>query len=111
VCHRRRHRRELASQVGHDAQAVPAGSLLVTRPLGDVGPSAMASYIETRTRHDWWYLTSEVLEQGVAASQPHPLAEVIRGRRLARRPEELVFCEEPSRVIGADGRSIASWVG
>jgi hypothetical protein len=78
--------------------------------LGDVGPSEMASYVETHGRGDWWYPTSEFLHQGITASRPHRLAEVLRCGRLAKRPDQLVFGEQASRVVDGQGRAIGAWV-
>lgn len=76
--------------------------------LGPVGPSAMATYITRHTR-DWCYLTSEFLEQGAAASEPCRLADLLRGHHLSKRPDQLVFKEQSSRLVDAEGRPMTVW--
>jgi endonuclease YncB( thermonuclease family) len=78
--------------------------------LAHAGPSAIASYLQTHATRDWWYPTSEFLEQGAAASEPHPLADITLGGRLSKRPDQLVFREQPSRLIDAHGRAVAPWL-
>src|SRR5260370_41502564 len=77
--------------------------------VGDVERAALTSYFEKHTGGDWWYATSEFLEQGVAAATPHRLAELVHHGRFEKRPEEIVFKERPSRVLAADGTPINSW--
>jgi hypothetical protein len=77
--------------------------------LGNAAPATTANYLTTHTTRDWWYPTSEFLEQGPAASEPHRLAEIIQDQRLSKRPDQLVFNEEASRVMGADGGPLGGW--
>ncbi len=76
---------------------------------GEVGRSALTSYFARRASQDWCYSTREFLEQGAAASTPHRLADLVRGHRFVKRPADIVFKEQPSRIVGADGRAIRSW--
>lgn len=56
---------------------------------------------------DYFYLTEEFLEQGAAASQPRRLSEFLYSDGFFELwPEDLVFQESGSRVIGPGGATV-----
>lgn len=63
-----------------------------------------------RKRQYSFFLTDEVLDQGVPASATYFLSDFfsINGR-FTLKPEDLVFREESSRLVGPDGKKIVVW--
>lgn len=56
------------------------------------------------------YLTSDFLAQGAAASPHHFLHEFVAADgKISKHPDELVFAEGSSTLIGPDGKKITDW--
>jgi hypothetical protein len=59
------------------------------------------------TTKDEFHLTDDFLEQGVAAAEIHTLDEFInQNGKFALAPDEMVFREKPSRLLGPDGQPV-----
>ncbi len=53
------------------------------------------------------FLTKEFLKSG--PKNPHTLAEYFSGGAFGLRPEDMVFHEDPSTLIGPDGQPVTAW--
>ena len=59
------------------------------------------------TTKDEFHLTDDFLEQGVAAAEIHTLDEFIdQNGKFRLAPDEMVFREKPSKLIGPDGQPV-----
>jgi endonuclease YncB( thermonuclease family) len=61
------------------------------------------NYLRSKRSSDSVHLTEEFLTQGAAAAPVHYLDEFVQGGVTTVWPEELVFREKPSRVVGPGG--------
>jgi endonuclease YncB( thermonuclease family) len=56
------------------------------------------------------YITKDFLEQGVYSAPSHLLSDFLKpGGVFTVKPTELVFKEEPSRLVGANGKTVNRW--
>jgi len=58
---------------------------------------------------DQFFLLTEFLEQGESASPLHRIEEFIKNNTFGKGPEELVFREDPSKLVDAGGQIITDW--
>ena len=71
----------------------------------------------TKERFDRWlathpdavHLLDDYLEQGAAAAPIHQLHDFVKASRFTRDPFSLVYREDPSKLIDADGKTITKW--
>jgi endonuclease YncB( thermonuclease family) len=64
------------------------------------------SYLRSKRSSDTVHLTEEFLTQGASAAPVHFLDEFVQSGYVTVWPEELVFREKPSRVIGPGGAPV-----
>lgn len=64
------------------------------------------SYLRSKRASDSVHLTAEFLTQGPAAAPVRFLDEFVQSGFVTVWPEELVFREKPSRVVGPDGEPV-----
>jgi len=56
------------------------------------------------------FLTDEFLEQGPYAATEHVLNEYLKSDgEFALQPEQVVFKEKPSKLVGPDGKPVTDW--
>ncbi|WP_169747227.1 thermonuclease family protein [Edaphobacter aggregans] len=65
------------------------------------------TYLRSKRSSDAVHLTGEFLSQGAVAAPLHFLDEFVQGGLTTVWPEELVFREKPSSVIGAGGGPVS----
>ncbi len=70
-----------------------------------IEPGSFFTYLVKR--RDALFLTSEFLRDGPNAAPPHFLSDFLQtGGRFTLQPDEMVFSEKPSHLIGPDGKLI-----
>lgn len=122
----------LQSQIGKlDLKLVFRGKGAALEPSADVGPVLMPKLFRrlcTWTIHrkvgaeknsfkdflaapsNTCYLLSDFIDNGIFAAVPHKLSEFLTsGGKFTRLPQDLVFKEDPSRLVGPDGKEIITW--
>lgn len=67
------------------------------------------SYLRSKRSSDSVHLTSEFLSQGPSAAPVHFLDEFVQSGFVTVWPEELVFREKPSTVVGPGGAPVTSF--
>ncbi len=71
----------------------------------------------TKERFDRWlashpdtvHLLADYLEQGAAAAPIHHLHDFVKASRFTRDPFDLVYREDPSRLVDAKNKTITKW--
>ncbi len=64
-------------------------------------------YIKSGT--DQFFLRKEFLEQGTSASPLHRFEDFIKNMTFGKGPEDLIFREDPSKIVDAGGKIISDW--
>lgn len=62
-----------------------------------------------KTGKDQFFLLTEFLEQGESSSTLHKFEEFIKNNTFGKGPDELVFREDPSKLVDASGQIISDW--
>lgn len=79
----------------------------VYRRAGIVTKKFLQYLIETR---DDFFLTEEFLEQGQSAATLHFLGDFLQANgKFELEPEDMVFREKQSKLVGPDGEIITTW--
>jgi endonuclease YncB( thermonuclease family) len=58
---------------------------------------------------DQFFLRTEFLEQGESASPLHRLEDFIKNNTIDKGPEDLIFREDPSKLVDPSGQIISDW--
>ncbi|MBI1918179.1 MAG: hypothetical protein HYS12_26100 [Planctomycetes bacterium] len=81
----------------------------VYRKVGIVSGN-LHNYLKAANPRDDCFLTADFLGQGAAAAPVHFLDEFVAADgKISKQPHELVFREQPSTLIGPDGKKIKDW--
>ena len=67
-------------------------------------------YLTEQKKPDICYLTKEFLETDAYSAMPHRLADFVTpGGKVLFSPDDLVFKEQASKLIGPDGKEVLEW--
>jgi endonuclease YncB( thermonuclease family) len=58
---------------------------------------------------DQFFLRTEFLEQGESASELHKFEDFIKNNTFGKDPEDLIFREDPSKLVDPSGQIISDW--
>ena len=68
------------------------------------------NYLKASIPPDSCFLTADFLDQRAAAAPHHTLDEFVAADgKISKQPHELVFREQPSTLVGPDGKKITDW--
>ena len=79
-----------------------------TRKKAGISKQTLQQYLEANA--DACFKTSEFLTQSIHSAQTYPFASFIKaGKSVLFEPDDLVFQELPSKLLGADGKEVVSF--
>ena len=68
------------------------------------------NYLKASNPPDDCFLTADFLDQGSTAAPRHTLDEFVTANgKISKQPHELVFREQPSTLVGLNGKKITTW--
>lgn len=108
-------RKDAAPDPAHDVGSVVVPKLFrrlaayVVNKKARMITGTFESYLRSKRSSDTVHLTTDFLSQGPAAAPVHFLDEFVQSGKVTVWPEELVFREKPSRVVGASGAPVTSF--
>ena len=59
--------------------------------------------------NDKFFLRKEFLEKGEKASKSHKFTDYIKNMTFGKGPEDLIFKENPTDLVDADGQAVIKW--